>query len=549
MTNYFLVFIFFIFLVNLNSNFVGADLSLPENVRFGKWSSSVNWLDVMKGDFNGDDKDDLVGRVGSNGDWWVGISDGSKFSNTKWTRWSSSVNWTDVMIGDFNGDGKDDIVGRVGSNGDWWVAISDGSKFSNTKWTRWSSSVNWDDVMVGDFNGDGKDDLVGRVGINGDWWVALSKNELENFVSVKGTDFYLNGEKVYLPGTNAYYLWYGDFECKFPGQGQGCVLPLLNSARDLNLKVIRTWGACEGVDKYGFCFQPSAGVYNEKTFKQFDRLIKEAGDRDIKLIISLANNWNDFGGVCKYLEWCGVDNYQSCDPHAQPGTLGAQVHDQFYTNECAKNLYKNYVNYFLNRKNVITGVKYKDDPTIMAWELINEPRARTDTSGDLLNNWIGEMSEYIKSIDSKHLVTTGIDGGYVNKGSDPYDWWYRGGEGQDYIRNHEWDSIDFAMFHYYYHMSAKASAKTWIRDHIDDAHNVIKKPVFFGEFNSLHNSRVQTLTEWYDLMHELGVNGASFWMLSDNAFYINNDGFFVRCPNDLQVCNVIRSHVNYMNSL
>jgi hypothetical protein len=38
----------------------------------------------------------------------------------------------------------------------------------------------------------------------------------------------------------------------------------------------------------------------------------------------------------------------------------------------------------LTRKNHLTGVEYRDDPTILAWELMNEPRCTTDPSGDTL---------------------------------------------------------------------------------------------------------------------------------------------------------------------
>lgn len=35
----------------------------------------------------------------------------------------------------------------------------------------------------------------------------------------------------------------------------------------------------------------------------------------------------------------------------------------------------------LTRVNKITKVAYKDDPTILSWELINEPRYPSDLSG------------------------------------------------------------------------------------------------------------------------------------------------------------------------
>ncbi len=146
------------------------------NERWGRWSPNVAWNDVVVGDFNGDGRDDIIGRVGSNGDWWVAKSfGGSRFANERWGRWSANVDWNNVVAGDFNGDGRDDIAGRVGTNGDWWVAKSNGgNRFANERWGRWSANVAWNDVVVGDFNGDGRADIAGRVGTNGDWWVAKS---------------------------------------------------------------------------------------------------------------------------------------------------------------------------------------------------------------------------------------------------------------------------------------------------------------------------------------------------------------------------------------
>ncbi len=373
-----------------------------------------------------------------------------------------------------------------------------------------------------------------------------------NFVTRNGTNFYLNGKPFYFAGANAYYLWYGNLDANCAGTqtNQGCVSALLNSAKALNLSVIRTFGSSENGARFGYDFQPSLGNYNEATFVHFDRVIKEAGDRNLKLIILLVNNWNSFGGMCQYVKWCGLPNANSCDPMAQPGTVGTNAHDQFYTNACTKQAYKNYINYFLNRINTLTGIKYKDDPVIMAWELANEPRCRSDKTGVTLNNWINEMSAYIKSIDSNHLVSAGVDGGYVNKGTDPYAWWYKGYEGQDYIANHQWNNIDFSTFNYYDDPNRfqGVNAETWIREHIEDSHNIVGKPVILQEFNSIDKTnRAGILSNWFNLMESLKVNGDNFWMLSD--FRGADNEFEVLCPADSNVCNVISNHANKMKQM
>ena len=52
-------------------------------------------------------------------------------------------------------------------------------------------------------------------------------------------------------------------------------------------------------------------------------------------------------------------------------------HALFFTDKDARRIYKENVKYTLTRRSTLTGRAYKDDPTIMAWGLLNEPRCET----------------------------------------------------------------------------------------------------------------------------------------------------------------------------
>jgi hypothetical protein len=144
------------------------------NVLAGAWDPSATWMDVQTGDFNGDGREDIIGRDLHTGAWWVGLSDGhGHFTTTLWDVWSPAVHWVDVKVGAFTGDGQLAIAGRVQEDGSWWVGRSTGTSFVTSRWGAWSPAVPWEDVRVGDLTGSGKADLLGRTP-NGQWWAALS---------------------------------------------------------------------------------------------------------------------------------------------------------------------------------------------------------------------------------------------------------------------------------------------------------------------------------------------------------------------------------------
>ena len=135
--------------------------------------SKTGWAKLRSGDFNGDGIDDLA-FYSTAGGWWIGVSNGTKFTFTKWAQYGTPSGWQTQIVGDFNGDGKDDIANFHPSNGTWWVSKSTGTALTTSLWADFSTASGWQSQLAGDFNGDGKDDIANFHPSNGTWWVSKS---------------------------------------------------------------------------------------------------------------------------------------------------------------------------------------------------------------------------------------------------------------------------------------------------------------------------------------------------------------------------------------
>jgi mannan endo-1,4-beta-mannosidase len=103
----------------------------------------------------------------------------------------------------------------------------------------------------------------------------------------------------------------------------------------------------------------------------------EAGKRGIRLLLALSNNWDAYGGAPAYITWAAAagEPLAPVAPDASP----------FFTSPFCKDAYKAFVRTLLTRVNTYSGVAYRDDPTIFAFNLMNEPRVPADPSGDTLH--------------------------------------------------------------------------------------------------------------------------------------------------------------------
>lgn len=334
------------------------------------------------------------------------------------------------------------------------------------------------------------------------------------FVSRNGTRFMLSGKPYYYGGTNCYYLNF---------RGEKASHYLYEAANKFQSQVIRTWGfrAIGSLDGTSMpTLDPSANVYFqywdpvEKKVKinhgpnglqLLDRTVHLASRYGIKLIIAFTNNWKDFGGIDQYVRWFGHKN-----------------HDDFYSRIEEKTAYKEYVHAILERVNIYSGVKYKSDPTIFAWQLGNELRIDGDTyvrslngTVDVIHHWTKEMSDYIRSIDGNHMISVG-DEGWFNISSST-DWTYNGLMGIDVERNSRLPNIDFITFHMYPETWMKPIAWTekWIIDHVNLCQR-IGKPCVFAEYGSREQSmRLRYYQTWLKLIEQHDVAGSNFWMISD----------------------------------
>ncbi|XP_051124677.1 mannan endo-1,4-beta-mannosidase 7-like [Andrographis paniculata] len=347
------------------------------------------------------------------------------------------------------------------------------------------------------------------------------------FVTVEGVHFCLNGSRFYANGFNAYWLMYVASD---PSQRSKISSAFVEGAKH-GLRIARAWAFSDG----GYApLQYNPGSYNEQMFQGLDFVVCEAKKYGVKLILSLVNNYEDDGGKRQYVNW------------ARNQGQNLLSDDEFYTNSVVKQFYKNHIKAVLTRHNTFTGIPYKDDPTIMAWELMNEPRCTIDPSGTTIQAWLSEMATYLKSIDSNHLLEAGLEGFYGQSNAQKQQ--FNPQEihvGTDFLTNNQIPEIDFATVHSYpdqwlTNRSDEAQISflnDWLDSHIHDAQNVLRKPLLFAEFGKSSKDlgyRTDQRDELFDRIYSAiyssaaaggAAAGGLFWQLLAPGMDTFRDGY------------------------
>lgn len=231
--------------------------------------------------------------------------------------------------------------------------------------------------------------------------VAVAQ-QLPEFVKRDGTTLLLAGKPFRYSGPNIEWLGlegYGPHDPagpRYPTQFE--VNDALDTAREMGARVVRsqTMGDTVGCPQ---CIEPQLGVFNEQAFGAIDYAIEAARERGMRLIVPLIGDCATCsgGGIGQYLEWTHQKDYSA-----------------FFTDPSLIAAFEKHIETVLNHRNALTGVRYKDDPAILAWENCNmcglAALFTAPAKMPAYLAWIDTIGGYIKAIDRRHLYldTTGF---------------------------------------------------------------------------------------------------------------------------------------------
>ncbi len=335
-----------------------------------------------------------------------------------------------------------------------------------------------------------------------------------DFVRVDGAQFRLGDRPFAFVGANLEVI-HGDlFRARFE--------QTLEAARADGLSVIRIWALGEGLPKApgwsrdAELFRAGPDGFVEAAYLQLDRVFAAARSRGLRVILTLANHWPDYGGVPMYLQWAGLP------------TSGFGAHDRFFSEERVRAFYRAHVVRLLERTNSVTGIRYTDDPTLFAWELMNESQVESADGSRARQAWIDEMAALIHARDRNHLVTPGVIG-YTTRS-----------ERAEWLSVCRLPSVDYCDSHLYPQTSDEvpslAELQAFIDDRVQLATFVAHKPIVFGEFSFdtrrehdgwLGRSRADWFQDFLARVFFDGGSGALAWIYQPWAGKPRDFGIYV----------------------
>lgn len=303
------------------------------------------------------------------------------------------------------------------------------------------------------------------------------------YVNEQG-QFMRNGTPYYYVGTN---FWYGAIlGSEGRGGNRAHLCKELDYLKSIGIENLRVSVGSDGENGVQARVQPSLqeapGIYNDTILAGLDFFMDELRKRDMTAVLFLNNSWEWSGGYSVYLQWAG------CGRAVVPAIDGWPAYmeyvKQYMQNDSAQALFARHVEFMVSRTNRYSGIRYADDPALMAWQIGNEPRCFADDNKEAFVRWMARVAAQIKSIDPNHMVSSGSEGSWgCENDLDLYEQ-IHADPNIDYLNIHIWpynwswvkaDSLSELL------PQAKANTRRYVDDHLAIAARY-HKPVVLEEF-------------------------------------------------------------------
>ncbi len=316
---------------------------------------------------------------------------------------------------------------------------------------------------------------------------ALATAAQSGFVTVKGRHFELDGKPYYYAGAN---LWYGAY-LGVAGKGGDRArltkeLDQLAAQGILNLRILAISEASTLKRSVTPAIVRRPHHIDETIWQGLDFLLDEMARRDMKAVLYVNNFWQWSGGMSAYVAWS--TGKPAFDPDVTGDWNGFMDNSaSFYRDARAQDAFRFAVSQLVTRRNSVNGRAYTEDPTIMSWQLANEPRPGRDGNRQYYADfarWINGTAGFIKKLAPKQLVSSGNEG-----------WMGTGGDRDLFVKSHETKNLDYLTYHMWapnwQWFDPKNAADTYdgawtkMQDYLDwhiDTANKMGKPIVLEEF-------------------------------------------------------------------
>jgi mannan endo-1,4-beta-mannosidase len=288
-----------------------------------------------------------------------------------------------------------------------------------------------------------------------------------------------------------------DFSNRFPDEYE--IRDVLGSIHQLGGRATRCFGLSifAAADGGIPVFISGRRTYNEEAFRCLDRVLALCHEYDVRVIVPLIIA-QQFTGVR------GVDEFAALS--GKPGAA-------FWTDPEVRDDFKHLLQFLINRRNTISGLRYGDDPAILAWQLGNEfPSWWGDRHLDeatwkpRVTAWSCEMAAYLKELDPHHLVMEG------------------GGDRATFLADPNIDVISTHLYEYWNRLSGlPTDLAALARTEAAECHG--RKALAIDEFGL---GGTENLRHLMRAIRTEGVAGGLLWGIRghrrDGGFYYHNEG-------------------------